>query len=146
MELSKSPKHMYLLDASLEVLQEQSNEWLNEIAFWRDELKFFNSLFTKKTFNVVPINSKNNIIKVENELKKIAAGELDELELLVKEHENFLGNLLEKNQGNEQSYKEKHRQLVQKFNLFENRLKSLKSEVFGLARIIDKEKPSLKTA
>lgn len=146
MELLKSSKHLHLLDARLEVLHEQSNDWLNEIAFWRDELTFFNSLFVKKTFNVVPINAKNNIIRIENEIKKISTGELDELELLVKEHEHFLGNLLESKQDNEQSYREKHRQLTHKFYFFENRLKSLKAEVFDLSKQINKEKLSVKTA
>ena len=40
MELLTSPKSMYLLDAGIEVLHEQSNEWLNEIAFGETKLLF----------------------------------------------------------------------------------------------------------
>ncbi len=146
MEYNISPARMYMLDARLEVLQEQSKEWLNEIAFWRDELKFFNSLFVKKTHNAVPLNAKNNIVKTENDLKQISSGELDELELIVKEHEHFLADLLEGTKGDEKSYREKHRQLSQKFYLFENRIKSLKKEVFNLSKQIDKEKLSFNIA
>ncbi|MBA3706528.1 MAG: hypothetical protein H0W84_11715 [Bacteroidetes bacterium] len=48
MELLANPKSKYLLDAGLEILHEQSIEWLNDIEFWHDEIAFFYSLVIKK--------------------------------------------------------------------------------------------------
>ena len=41
MELLTSPKATYLLEADLVILHEESQEWLNDISFWRDEIAFF---------------------------------------------------------------------------------------------------------
>jgi hypothetical protein len=136
--LTTSPKAMYLLDTRLEILHEQSNEWLNEIAFWRDEVAFFYSLIVNKTLKVIPISAKDNIIKIENELIKITGGELDELQEIVERHENFLCHLLETKNANEEIYKEKHRELANKFDQFEKHFKSLKKDVFALVKLIDK--------
>ena len=65
MELLTSPKSTYLLEAGLDVLHEQSIEWLNEIAFWRDETAFFYSLVAKKTLEAVPVKAKSYIEKTE---------------------------------------------------------------------------------
>lgn len=138
MELLQSPKSMYLLDAGLEVLHAQSNEWLNEIAFWRDEAAFFYSLVVKKTLKSVPVNTKNNIEIIEKELISITGGDLDELQHAVEEHERFLTHLLESKLLKEEFYRSKHKELTVKFTQFEKRFKSLKKEVFALVELINK--------
>jgi hypothetical protein len=139
MELLESPKSTYLLEAGLEVLHEQSKEWLSEIAFWRDEAAFFYTLVVKKTLSWVPIQAKDKIQKIEKELVSISGGELDELEKTVEEHETFLGDLLEGKLDDEKTYRDKHKQMSSKFNDFEKRFKSLKKDVFALAELIDKK-------
>lgn len=139
MELLTSPKSTYLLEAGLEVLHEQSNEWLSEIAFWKDEAAFFYSLVVKKTLKSVPVNAKSNIESIEKELINITGGELDELQKEVELHEHFLSYLLESKHLNEDSYRNKHQQLILKFDQFEKRFKSLKREVFALVELINKK-------
>lgn len=39
-----NPKTNYLLGASLDVLHQESKEWLETIEFWLDEMKFFDKL------------------------------------------------------------------------------------------------------
>ena len=51
MKLLTTPKTAYLLEAGLEVFHGQSNEWLNEIAFWKDESAFLFTLIVKKHLN-----------------------------------------------------------------------------------------------
>ncbi len=139
MELLKTPKTAYLLEAGLEILHQQSNEWLNEIAFWRDETAFFYSLFVKKTLSSVPIGEKNKVEKIESELIKITGEDLDALQSEVKEHEHYLSQLLLTNRLDERSYRDKHQQLTLKFMEFETRIKSLKKEIFTLVEKIDKK-------
>ena len=96
-------------------------------------------LIVKKTLNAVPINAKDTIEKIERELLSITRGELDELQQTVVQHENFLGRLLESEREDEQSYREKHKQLTLKLNLFDQRFKVLKKEVFNLIKLIDEQ-------
>jgi hypothetical protein len=138
MELVTSPKTTFLLDAGLDVLHEQSTEWLNEIAFWRDETAFFYSLIVTKTFKSVPTNSKNDLEKIEKELISITGGELDKLENAVAEHEKFLSYLMECQDENQESYRDKHKELTHTFNQFEKRYKFLKKEIFSFVEKINK--------
>lgn len=141
MELLTSPKSAYLLNAGLETLHEQSEEWLSEIEFWRDEAAFFYTLIVKKTLKSIPMNAKDNIQKIEKELISITGGELDELQRSVEQHEKFLCRILESQKMDEGSYRNKHRELSVKFYQFEKRFKSLKKEVFNLIELIHHEQP-----
>jgi len=140
MELLKSPKSMYLLDAGLEVLHAQTIEWLNEISFWRDEAAFFYSLVVKKTLKSVPVNGKDNIKAIERALIAINGVELDELQQTVENHECYLNDLLENKYLKEEYYRNTHKEMTIKFSEFERRFKSLKREVFALVELINKEK------
>jgi hypothetical protein len=136
MELITSPKSTYLLEAGLEVLHEQSTEWLNEIAFWRDEAAFFYSLVVTKTKKSVPENLKEEFSKVEKELISVTADELDKLEESVTEHEKFLRYLVDCQEKDQTDYRNKHKMLALSFEQFEKRFKSLKKNVFSLVEKI----------
>lgn len=140
MKLLTTPKTVYLLEAGLEVLHAQSIEWLNEIAFWKDESAFLYALIVKKSLKSVPINSKSIIQKIEQELIAITGGELDQLQKEVEHHEVFLNDLLESTYLPESNYRKVHEQLTTRFQQFEKRFKDLKSDVFKLVEQIDKSK------
>lgn len=140
MNILTSPKTMLLLDAGIEVLHEQSTEWLNEIAFWKDEAAFFYSLIVKKTLNSVPVKAGPMLEKIEKELVSITVEELNELQKVVEQHEEFLGQLVENNHLGEESYRASHKQLMNRLAEFEKRFKALKQDVFALAKLIDKNK------
>lgn len=139
MKLLTPPKKSYLLDVGLEILHEQSNEWLSEIAFWRDETNFFYSLIIKKTLKSIPISAKKNIKKIETELINITIDDLDKLQQEVEKHEKFLNYLLLTKTHEEESYRKKHHELAKTFVKFETRFKSVKKEVFDLVKQINKE-------
>lgn len=138
--LTTSPKTTYLLEAKLEVLHAQSNEWLNEIEFWKDESAFFYQLIVNKTTSFVPVVAKNDIEKIENELVKITGGDLDDLQKEVEQHEVFLNDLLESKYLSEDSYRKRHELLTFRFLKFERRFKELKNEIFKLVKQIDRGK------
>lgn len=138
--LTTTPKTTYLLEAGLGVLHAQSNEWLNEIAFWKDESAFFYTLIVGKTSAFVPITAKNNIEKIEKELISITGQDLDDLQKEVEQHEVFLNDLLESKYLSEESYRKRHEVLTFKIYKFERRFKELKNEIFKLVGQIDKGK------
>lgn len=140
MELLTSPKSMHLLEAGLEVLHEQSYEWLNEIAFWRDETTFFYSLIVKKTLKSVPVSAKNDIERIEKELVSITSNELDDLQKAVEQHESFLKSMLENHGQDGETYRNTHKQLTLRFLQFEKSFKTLKKDVFALVELINKNK------
>lgn len=139
MKLLTPPKPIYLLDVNLEMLHEQSNEWMSEIAFWRDEAAFFYALILQETFKSVPIIAKKSIKRIEKELISITVDELDILQKKVEQHEKFLNNLLITESHDEETYRKKHRELAQEFVHFEKRFKALKKDVFETAELIKKE-------
>lgn len=136
--LTTSPKTTYLLEAGLEVLHVQSNEWLSEIEFWKGESTFFYQLIVSKTNRFVPLISKSSIEKIENELVKIVGGDLDDLQKEVEQHEVFLNDLLESKYLSEQSYRKRHELLTFRILGFERRFKELKNEVFKFVRQINR--------
>lgn len=136
MELLASPKARYLLEAGLDVLHAQTNEWVSEIAFWRDELAFYYVLMLDKTNQWVPENKSSDLNAIENEIVSLSGSDLDELQKAVLEHEKFLNDLLDNHPENEQVYRTKHRQLAVQVIQFEKRFKYLKKSVFALFKNI----------
>lgn len=139
MNLLTPSKSMLLLNAGLEVLHEQSREWLSEIAFWRDEAAFFYSLMVKKTLDFVPANAEQNISHIEKELISITSEDLNELQKSVERHESFLNDLLEHVNKDPKNYREEHSKLTAMFAAFEQRFKKLKKEVFAFVENIDRK-------
>ena len=139
MNLLATKKTSYLLDMGIEILHEQSQEWLSEIAFWRDETNFFYSLIIGKTLKSIPTDVKSGVKKIENSLISITVDELDKLQEDVEKHEKFLNYIMLTKSNEEESYRQKHRELSQTITKFEKKFKSVKKEVFDLAKQIKKE-------
>ncbi len=140
MKLITSPKSVYLLNAGIEVLHSQSNEWLSEIAFWRDETAFFYALVVNKTLTSVPIAAKEILQDIEKELVSINSGELVDLQKEVMKHEMNLNHLLKhQNDEEEEDYRREHRLMEIKFYEMERRFKTLKKVIFGLVKLTNKK-------
>ena len=134
-------KSSYMLDiAGLDLLHEQSRDWVSEIAFWRIEANFFYSLIIKKTIKPVPLKAKSLLKKIENDLISITINELDKLEQEINTHDKFLSYLLKNKNHQEETYRKKHRELAQTFVHFEKRFKALKNEVFEIIELIATKK------
>lgn len=136
MELLTSSKKTYLLEAGLEILHEQSNEWLNEIEFWREEIAFFYGIVIRKTHLAVPIHSKDALNLIEKELEIISRGKLDILQKEVEEHEKSLSMFLKDKTGTEREYRDTHKKLAQEFENFEKKFRLVKGDIFSLMKLI----------
>src|ERR1035438_9457025 len=109
MELLTSPKSMYLLEAGLEVLHQQTNEWRSDLQFWKEEIPFFLNLVERDKNQQIPKTSKASMEKIEGELLQIITEEIDQLNLEVDLHEYFLCKMMETPEKDQQDYREKHK-------------------------------------
>ncbi len=140
METTLSPKTSYLLEAGIEILHEESMDWLSEIIFWHEESSFLFTLFIKNVQNQkdVPAHAKEALLHIERELLHLrrAGGELDSLKHEVEQHERFLGLVLDNQMSSERNYRDEHRELARKFHLFEAHFKSLKKDIFSFVKTL----------
>ena len=132
METLLAAKTSYMLEAGIDVLHRESLEWLEEIAFWRDETAFFSALIITKTKKQVPIDAKDPLRSVENHLVHVGINKLEDLEKQVTLHEHNLAYVLEQKFPDENIYREKHRDIAKKIHAFEAEYKDMKKKVFAL--------------
>ena len=137
MELIESPKSAYLLEASLEVFHFESNEWLSEIALWKDETAFF-----QKLLEIIAPKAKTPIQKVqlerlENKNIYYRHEVLNEMKNNVVLHEKYLSDLLDTTiEDSEQAYREKHKFISDNVLNFKSEFKNLKKQLFALSEEI----------
>lgn len=127
-----NPKTELLLGAGLDVLHFESGEWLDTIAFWKDEVKFFDNLLKKKE------SSKNNKPEYEKMLKnldEIHNDLFEDLEDSIVEHEKLLSRIEQAEKGlSDNDYREKHRHILLRMDTFTNDFKTFKRIVFDYAK------------
>jgi hypothetical protein len=130
MELLTFPKNEYLLDASLEDLHSQSQEWIKEIDFWNDEISFFYKLLHKKeTNNVFPARE---LAEIEKTLIRINSEDMLRLRDEVLNHERLLSTLIRSTSlSEEQVYREAHRRLYRDMYKLNDLIRSFKKSVFS---------------
>lgn len=126
---TSNPKTDYLLGAGLDVLHQESKEWQETVAFWKDETKFFANLLHKKEPKVSEYG------KMLQNLDKIHQNLFDYLADDIVEHERLLSRLQKGEKGlSDGDYREKHRVLKNRMDLFSQDLKELKKMIFGYAK------------
>ena len=131
MELISTPKTEYLLEAGVEILHEESNEWLSKIALWSDEAAFFEHLLEKCLAKAEEKEQKGQLEHLQNKLLYYKGELLREYQKQIREHENYLDKMLTKDSvEDERKYREKHRSLAEKVKAFEKEYNALKREVF----------------
>ncbi|RTE52392.1 hypothetical protein EHW67_19645 [Arenibacter aquaticus] len=128
LESSKANKEK-LLGVALNVLHQESREWLNRIAFWKDEALFFGELLDRKQI------SESQYGQVLHYLDKIHVALFDYLTEAIVAHQKLLSRM---EQGEEKladdDYREKHQSLKEQMDLFTNDFREFKKMVFGYAR------------
>lgn len=129
MKTTTEPKKELLLGVGLNVLHQESREWLATIAFWKDETKFFADLLNRKE------DLESGYGEILSYLEKIHKNLFDYLADDIKEHERLLSRLEKAEKGlSDGDYREKHRSLATRMNLFTNEFREFKKMVFGYAK------------
>lgn len=130
MELLGNPKTTYLLDASLETLHSESREWLNEIAFWNEEMAFFYKLIHLREPHIAFPTA--GLADLEKKLIQITSEQLGKLKAAVEGHEHILGMLIRNNSfGEEREYRDAHRSLLGQVHEQQGIIKDFKKNVFS---------------
>jgi hypothetical protein len=127
-----NPKAHYLLGAGLDILHFESREWLETIAFWKDEVRFFDNLLKKKE-----ALEKNNsdYEKMLKNIDKIYRDLFEDLEDSIIEHEQLLSRIEKAEKGlSDNDYREKHRHLFSRMNTFKNDFKTFKRIIFDYVK------------
>ena len=125
-------KTEFLLGAGLDVLHFESMEWLETIAFWKDEIKFFDILLRKQ----VAIDKKER--KYADSLKNMDKMHSDLFEFLaddIMEHERLLARVEKGEKGlADGDYRDKHHRLKSRMDVFTTDFRAFKNMVFGYAK------------
>ena len=122
-----NPKAEYLLEAGLDVLHSESKEWLSELDFLKQELRFFLHLLDSKK---LPDGKEQQRQRIFSNMDQLATTVVSEVEAEVKAHEKDLSEVLRKEFSEDASYRRKHAQLNQKMSKLDNDVRTLKMLVF----------------
>ena len=125
-------KNAFLLGASLNILHQESKEWLDTVKFWKDETKFFEDLLHKKQPSD---NDKVLHAQLILSLKNVSLDLLNELEDDIKGHEKLLSSLMKEGKGvSDWTYRESHSQLKQRIEKVNQDFKSFKKLIFTFVK------------
>jgi hypothetical protein len=127
-----NPKIQYLLGAGLDILHFESREWLETIAFWKDEVRFFDNLLKKKEASE---NNNSDYEKMLINIDKIHRDLFEDLEDSIIEHEQLLSRIEMAEKGlSDNDYREKHKHLFSRMNTFKNDFKTFKRIIFDYVK------------
>ena len=122
-----------MLDVSLETLHAESREWLNEIAFWSEEMTFFYKLMhLREPHMSFPTEE---LADLEKNLIQITSERLAKLKDDVECHEKILGALVRNSSlGEECKYRDSHRNLLGRMYDQQHIIKEFKRKIFSFVR------------
>jgi hypothetical protein len=127
-----NPKIEFLLGAGLDVLHQESREWLDIAAFWKAETKFFGELLCKKE---VTEGIKSEYGKMLLNLDRLHKHLFDYLVDEIVSHEKVLSRLEKGEKGlADVDYRAKHRNLKERMDVFTTDFKEFKKMVFGYVK------------
>ncbi len=129
---TSNPKAKLLLGAGLDVLHFESQEWLDMINFWKDEVRFFENLLKRIEYSS---DSEQNYSEMLKSLDRIHVDLFEAIEDDILEHEKLLSRLEKGEKGlADDDYREKHRFLTARMDTFGNDFKTFKKVVFEFVK------------
>ena len=133
MKTKKSnPKIKLLLGTGLDNLHFESQEWLETIAFWKDETRFFEGLLKNKELKE---KSQNEYTKLLQELDKIHADLFSDIEDSIMKHERLLSRIEKGEKGlSDGNYREEHGVLKERMHRFDKDFRMFKKIVFDYVK------------
>jgi len=129
---TSNPKTELLLGAGLDVLHFESEEWLSDIAFFKDETRFFADLLEKKKTEEIAHSEYSKILK---NLDDVHAQLFDYLAEDIMVHERLLSRLEKGEKGlADADYRKKHGEFKKRMESFTYNFREFKKMVFGYAK------------
>ncbi|AIZ43747.1 hypothetical protein M666_11850 [Cellulophaga baltica 18] len=122
-------KNVLLLGASLEVLHQESKEWLETISFWSYEAQFFKNLLKQVKTNETRYQQMlQTLDTIYNQLFKF-------LKKDIVAHEKNLAQLQELTIGfSDTDYRDEHKKLSESMSLLTQDFKELKMTIFDFVK------------
>jgi len=144
MNKTKIRKDWYGRLKSKEELHDNSKNWLSEILFVNDELRFLDHLLGSNYIDFLEFGLNNKIeklVKSIKEEKKIGAA----LNKLIQDHERILSDLIVKDSvtGNA-NYMDVHKKLEFEMILYNKKYKKLKRQIFEVVENVMEKKAQKK--
>lgn len=127
MELLTPRKSTTLLEAGLETLYHQCNEWMDLIAFEKDEMAFLADLLRKRK------PASTQITKVEDDLAKLSDGRTDKVKSAVDRVRHMLDLTIRRNLSNERACREAFKDATEQMDRYKEEVRELKRRVLLLA-------------
>lgn len=119
----------HLAEASLEILHKSSHQWLNEIAFMEEEVRFLSSLLTTKSSYH---NSNMESIEFNRELTLFSRDFITVLNKKIMEHEMWLTDIIRTDTLDRQKfYREIHSELAAQMRDCHDRFMNMKKKIFS---------------
>jgi hypothetical protein len=125
---------------SVSELHEESKNWLSELAFIRDEIKFLNHLLSEKYIDYLFAGLGKRIeiftkkMKVEDASGEILSETINKHELLLAElieHNNLLTNI---------NYIDQYKNLEKEIEIYMKKYKNLKKQIFEVVEKVMRKK------
>ncbi|MGB5359159.1 hypothetical protein [Eudoraea sp.] len=119
----------FLLGVGLDILHRESTEWLETVAFWKDETRFFADLLQKKEGRELEYGKMLvNLDKIHENLFNYLADDIIS-------HEKILARLEKGEKGiADADYRDRHKNLKKRMQLFTNEFREFKKMVFGYVK------------
>ena len=110
----------------------QSREWLDTLSFWKDEIRFFQGLLKERREAVKDLSDYPALL---DNLDKLHQHLFDYLTEEILAHERLLSRTIKGEAGvSDADYREAHRKLGSKMQIFGADFREFKKMVFGYAR------------
>lgn len=125
---------------SISMLHNESKNWVSEIVFIRDEIRFLNHLLSAKYIDYLfaGLAKRIEIFTKKIDIEK-KSGEV--LEATINKHEILLTDLIEKNNLlSNINYIEQHKILENEINIYLKKYKNLKKQIFEVVEKVMRKK------
>jgi hypothetical protein len=127
-----NPKTDVLIGTGLNDLHIESQEWLETIAFWKDEIRFFTHLLQEKETKE---RAKSELGRILKSLDEIHAEIFDYMSEDIIKHESLLARLQKGERGlADINYRNQHNKVKNTMDKFEFEFRDFKKLVFDYAK------------
>lgn len=121
----------YILQPSLLEMHQHSLEWLSSSALWKRELSFFQKLLDNYAPRYTEEDDKKKIDHFQNLIIYYNGEVVDLLRKKLRDHENDLATMLQKENETDTQYFDEHKQLMENASSFEKTFNNLKHDFFS---------------
>lgn len=130
METLAYPDTNYLPDVNMDSLHAESQKWLKEIDFWKDEMSFFYKLLHKK--NILTGFPSEQLATIDQEIIRVNSDKLDKTRKEIHEHEQLLASLVKTpSLQDKETYVLAHQRLLVEMLTVSTMITELKKTVFS---------------